>query len=80
MYAYCGDLKEDSGDHARQEKKEAEDYARTGLKSLTVWVEAGTSSARLKILAAERPTYPCRRSLTEFLNDGLEKYGKARVG
>jgi len=58
-------------------KKEAEDYARTGLKSLTVWVKPELPR-QIKILAAERQM-SVQALVTEFLNDGLAKYEKARV-
>jgi predicted HicB family RNase H-like nuclease len=47
------------------------------LKSLTVWLDP-EFHRQLKILAAEQKTH-VRILVVEFLNDGLEKYGKARV-
>ena len=48
-----------------------------GLKSLTVWLDPELPR-QLKMLAAERETQ-VRTLVIEFLNDGLAKYGKARV-
>ncbi len=47
------------------------------LKSLTVWIDP-EFHRQLKILAAEQNTL-VKALVIEFLNDGLEKYGKARI-
>ena len=47
------------------------------LKSLTVWLDPELPR-QLKMLAAEQETQ-VRTLVIEFLNDGLVKYGKARV-
>ena len=47
------------------------------MKVFCVWIDPELPR-QMKILAAERQT-PIRMLVTEFLNDGLVKYGKARV-
>ena len=52
-------------------------YRSIGKKSLTVWVPKAMPTA-LKVLAAEKEI-PLQDLITEFLNDGLEKYRKPRI-
>jgi len=58
-------------------KREHKEQSRKDLKVFCVWLDPELPR-QLKILSAEQET-PIRALVTEFLNDGLEKYGKARV-
>jgi hypothetical protein len=66
------------GEKKEKTKSTAALYERLGKKSLTFWVPAKMTIA-LKVLAAEKEM-SMQDMLTEFLNDGLERNGKPRIG